>query len=84
VKVRIFVSSCLAYLAYYIISFQAWIVEEPRVWKAGGTPFDDPNTMSEAEVIIKEGELLCGVLDKSHYGATPYGLVHCMNEVTSP
>jgi RNA polymerase Rpb1, domain 3. len=39
--------------------------------------------MSEAEVIIRDGELLCGVLDKSHYGATPYGLVHCMNEVTS-
>jgi len=39
--------------------------------------------MSEAEVIIRDGELLCGVLDKSHYGATPYGLVHCVNEVTS-
>jgi DNA-directed RNA polymerase I subunit RPA1 len=37
--------------------------------------------MSEAEVIIQEGELLCGVLDKTHYGATPYGLVHCINEV---
>lgn len=63
------------------IADKAWTVEEPRVWKAGGTPFDDPNTMSEAEVIILEGELLCGVLDKSHYGATPYGLVHCMNEL---
>jgi DNA-directed RNA polymerase I subunit RPA1 len=52
------------------------------MWKGGGTPFDDPNTMSEAEVIIQEGELLCGVLDKTHYGATPYGLVHCVNEVT--
>ena len=37
--------------------------------------------MSEAEVIIRDGELMCGVLDKTHYGATPYGLVHCMNEV---
>jgi DNA-directed RNA polymerase I subunit RPA1 len=62
-------------------SFQAWITEEPRAWKGGGTPFDDPSTMSEAEVIIQEGELLCGVLDKTHYGATPYGLVHCINEV---
>jgi DNA-directed RNA polymerase I subunit RPA1 len=57
------------------------MVEEPRVWKGGGTPFDDSNTMSEAEVVIQKGELLCGVLDKTHYGATPYGLVHCMNEV---
>ncbi|CAB0006214.1 unnamed protein product [Nesidiocoris tenuis] len=27
------------------------------------------------------GELLCGILDKMHYGATPYSLVHCMHEL---
>ncbi len=27
----------------------------------------------EDEVIIREGELLCGVLDKSQFGATSYG-----------
>ena len=75
--------SLLSLPCIYVLSFQAWIVEEPCEWKGGGTPFDDPNTMSEAEVIIRDGELLCGVLDKSHYGATPYGLVHCMYEVTS-
>lgn len=37
--------------------------------------------MSEAEVIIRGGELLVGILDKSHYGATPYGFVHCVYEV---
>lgn len=37
--------------------------------------------MSEAEVIIRYGELLVGVLDKNHYGATTYGLIHCMYEV---
>lgn len=37
--------------------------------------------MSEAEVIIRKGEILCGILDKTHYGATPYGLVHCMYEL---
>ncbi|PNF38093.1 DNA-directed RNA polymerase I subunit RPA1, partial [Cryptotermes secundus] len=63
------------------IADKAWITEEPRIWKGGGTAFDDPNTMSEAEVIIRDGELLCGVLDKTHYGATPYGLVHCINEL---
>lgn len=38
--------------------------------------------MGESHVIFRDGELLCGVLDKGHYGPTPYGLVHCCNEVT--
>lgn len=37
--------------------------------------------MSEADVLIRKGELLTGVLDKNHYGATPYSLVHCMYEL---
>ena len=37
--------------------------------------------MSESEVVIREGELMVGVLDKGHYGNTPYGLVHCFYEV---
>ncbi|PSN44886.1 hypothetical protein C0J52_06198 [Blattella germanica] len=62
------------------ISDQAWTKQKRRRWVAGGTPFKE-HSMSEAEVIIREGELLCGVLDKTHYGATPYGLVHCLNEI---
>lgn len=58
-----------------------WEKQKPRAWKAGGTPWGNSNTMSEAEVIIRQGELLSGVLDKTHYGATPYGLVHCMYEL---
>ncbi|KAK3927796.1 DNA-directed RNA polymerase I subunit RPA1 [Frankliniella fusca] len=58
-----------------------WEQETPRPWRAGGTPFGTSNNMSEAEVIIRQGELLSGVLDKTHYGATPYGLVHCMYEL---
>lgn len=63
------------------IGEKAWVSSPPRRWKGGGTMFTDPNTMSEAEVIIRGGELLVGVLDKTHYGATPYGLVHCMYEL---
>ncbi|XP_063826212.1 DNA-directed RNA polymerase I subunit RPA1 [Ostrinia nubilalis] len=63
------------------IGAKAWQKEPPRKWKAGGTPFTNDNMMSEAEVIIRNGELLSGVLDKTHYGATPYGLVHCMYEL---
>lgn len=37
--------------------------------------------MSETEVIIRQGQLLVGVLDKGHYGPTAYGLVHCCYEV---
>lgn len=34
-------------------------------------------------MVIRGSELLCGVLDKGHYGNTPYGLVHCCYEVNS-
>lgn len=37
--------------------------------------------MTEAEVIIRKGELLTGILDKTHYGATAYGLIHCIYEL---
>lgn len=38
--------------------------------------------MSESEVIIRDSELLVGVLDKNACGATTYGLVHCYHEVS--
>ena len=34
-------------------------------------------------MVIRQGQLLCGVLDKAHYGPTPFGLVHCCQEVYS-
>ncbi|CAD6193798.1 unnamed protein product [Caenorhabditis auriculariae] len=40
-------------------------------------PFD----MSESHVIFRHGELLVGVLDKAHFGATQYGLGHCVFEL---
>lgn len=58
----------------------AWQARKPRKWKCG-EQFANSKTMSEAEVIVRNGELLCGVLDKTHYGATPYGLIHCIYEV---
>jgi RNA polymerase Rpb1, domain 5/RNA polymerase Rpb1, domain 4/RNA polymerase Rpb1, domain 3 len=35
----------------------------------------------EDKVIFVDGELLCGVLDKSAFGATDYGLVHSVYEL---
>lgn len=40
--------------------------------------------MSEAEVIIRQGELLVGILDKMHYGSTAYSLIHCIYELYGP
>ncbi|XP_011494628.1 PREDICTED: DNA-directed RNA polymerase I subunit RPA1 [Ceratosolen solmsi marchali] len=62
------------------IGANEWRAKKSRPWKCG-TPFTNPNDMSEAEIIIRNGELLCGVLDKKHYGATPFGLIHCVFEL---
>lgn len=62
------------------INTKAWQTAEERPWTAGGTPLRDSN-MTESEVIIRGGELLVGILDKTHYGATPYGLIHCMYDL---
>jgi hypothetical protein len=35
-------------------------------------------------VIIREGELLQGILDKAAFGATECGLVHCVHELYGP
>ncbi|KII94929.1 hypothetical protein PLICRDRAFT_169633 [Plicaturopsis crispa FD-325 SS-3] len=39
------------------------------------------NDSKEDKVIVMDGELLCGVLDKSAFGATDYGLVHSVYEL---
>jgi DNA-directed RNA polymerase I subunit RPA1 len=62
------------------IGATAWETAKPRKWKAGGTKLEG-NSMSEAEVVIKGGKLLVGILDKNHYGATAYSLIHCMFEL---
>ena len=54
-----------------------WQTQKPRAWKCG-IEFKNLKTMSEAEVVIRNGELLCGILDKKHCGATPFGLIHCI------
>nr|ALK02059.1 RNA polymerase I largest subunit [Wickerhamiella domercqiae] len=35
----------------------------------------------ENAVVFRSGELLCGILDKSQYGAADYGLVHAVHEL---
>lgn len=62
------------------IGAKAWEKFRPVKSIYGGTELQK-NDMTEAEVVIRHGELLVGVLDKMHYGSTAYGLVHCMYEL---
>lgn len=62
------------------VNVKCWQKDLKRHWIYGGTPLKGLE-MSESEVIIRGGELCVGILDKKHYGATPYGLIHCMYEV---
>lgn len=62
------------------IGAKEWQLREAREWTAGGSALQNLE-LSEAEVIFRGGELVVGVLDKTHYGATPYGLIHSMYEL---
>ncbi|XP_075712742.1 DNA-directed RNA polymerase I subunit RPA1 isoform X2 [Rhinoderma darwinii] len=58
------------------INGKAWVKETPR-----HIPGFVPDSMCESQVIIRNGELLCGILDKAHYGSSSFGLVHCCYEL---
>ncbi|XP_056410396.1 DNA-directed RNA polymerase I subunit RPA1 isoform X2 [Hyla sarda] len=55
---------------------KAWVKKTPRP-----IPGFQSDSMCESQVIIRHGELLCGVLDKAHYGSSSFGLVHCCYEL---
>lgn len=38
-------------------------------------------SLEENSVIFHNGELVCGILDKSQYGASKYGMVHAVHEL---
>jgi DNA-directed RNA polymerase I subunit RPA1 len=52
-----------------------------KLW--GRDDSSDPD-MSEENVIFLDGHLVCGVLDKSQYGASAFGLVHSVHELYGP
>ncbi|KAG8591164.1 hypothetical protein GDO81_000070 [Engystomops pustulosus] len=58
------------------IGGKAWVRKTPR-----SIPGFNSDSMCESQVIIRDGELLCGVLDKAHYGSSSFGLVHCCYEL---
>lgn len=46
--------------------------------------FWGPNGKEEETVLVMDGQLLTGVLDKSQFGASAYGLVHSVYELYGP
>lgn len=50
-----------------------------KAWPRTGKILDP--TLTEDLVLIRDGELLSGILDKAHYGPSQYGLVHICYEL---
>ncbi|KAH8305928.1 hypothetical protein KR018_004137 [Drosophila ironensis] len=65
--------------SYAKIGGKNWVVGSPRRPLSGSNPRE--NELTESQVQIRNGELLVGVLDKQQYGATTFGLIHCMYEL---
>ncbi|CAG7659349.1 unnamed protein product [Allacma fusca] len=61
------------------IKSEEWRQWESRPCKTGGPILKDD--LSESVVTFRHGELLTGVLDKVHLGATPFGLCHAFFEL---
>lgn len=57
-------------------------ISAERKAKTAGAAFGD--AMEEHLVIIRDGELLRGILDKAAYGATEFSLVHAVYEAYGP
>lgn len=58
------------------VKVDLWQTSEPRTWKAGGKPEKRKECMTESDFVMRDGELLAGVIDKSAIGSTSHGLVH--------
>lgn len=59
--------------------FKSW----NNVEKSNGSTYTCKNDelLNDSHVIIRDGQLLSGVLDKAHYGSSSYSLVHCCYEL---
>ena len=66
------------------VKVDVWQTDPPRKPR-GGTRWGDtsPDAMSESEFVMREGELMQGVVDKSAIGSTSYGLIHVCYDVSS-
>lgn len=53
---------------------------EQKNWNNPNT-YEYPDLLSEFNFIIRNGNLLSGILDKNHIGASTYSLIHCFFEL---
>ncbi|KAK3889627.1 hypothetical protein Pcinc_006391 [Petrolisthes cinctipes] len=53
-----------------------WQKESKREWLGGGEGERRREAMTDSEFVMHDGQLLCGVVDKSAIGSTSHGLIH--------
>ncbi|CAH1724901.1 unnamed protein product [Aphis gossypii] len=53
---------------------------EQKCWRNPNN-YEYPDLLSEFNFIVRNGNLLSGILDKNHIGASTYSLVHCFFEL---
>ncbi|XP_015379062.1 PREDICTED: DNA-directed RNA polymerase I subunit RPA1 isoform X1 [Diuraphis noxia] len=53
---------------------------EQKFWRNPNN-YEYPDLLSEFNFIVQNGNLLSGILDKNHIGASTYSLVHCFYEL---
>ncbi|XP_063869177.1 DNA-directed RNA polymerase I subunit RPA1-like [Scylla paramamosain] len=63
------------------VKVDLWQTSEPRPWRAGGSAEHRRETMTDSDFVMRDGELLSGVIDKSAIGSTSHGLVHVCYEL---
>lgn len=62
---------------------ETWQTDPPRTPKGGFQwGITSPDAMSESDFVMREGELVQGVVDKSAIGSTSQGLVHVCYDVS--
>ncbi|GAM16960.1 hypothetical protein SAMD00019534_001350 [Acytostelium subglobosum LB1] len=66
-------------IGYLPLNFTGASKIPAKLWGKHGS-----DLMRDATVIIKDNEMLVGILDKNHFGATGNGLVHTCYEFYSP
>ncbi|XP_068205698.1 DNA-directed RNA polymerase I subunit RPA1 [Palaemon carinicauda] len=63
------------------VKVDIWETSVARKWRGGGVPEKRREALTESEFIMRDGELLCGVVDKCAIGSTSHGLIHICYEL---
>ncbi|XP_045123262.1 DNA-directed RNA polymerase I subunit RPA1-like isoform X2 [Portunus trituberculatus] len=63
------------------VKVDMWQTDEQRPWRGGGSAEHRREAMTDSDFVMRDGELLSGVIDKSAIGSTSHGLVHVCYEL---